>query len=143
MTFDFACGGCGRALAADWRQAGQPMACPGCGATVLVPVPRGLAGPGADGPVALLPVTSLRFSCAGCGRRFSAKPAMAGKRIRCGGCGAKVDVPGPGGAVPGRPHGRLVPRGRRRRGGVAAGDGREGAGRLRLAAGIPLQSPGG
>jgi len=34
------------------------------------------------------------FACPACGRKYSSKPELAGKKIRCGGCGGGVRVPG-------------------------------------------------
>jgi DNA-directed RNA polymerase subunit RPC12/RpoP len=102
MTFDFPCSQCGQSNTADWRQAGRPMLCAGCGASILVPVPCEMAEPAAESTASWRPVAAIRFTCSGCGRKYSTKPAMAGKRIKCGGCGAKIYVPGPDATVPER-----------------------------------------
>ena len=55
--------------------------------TMTVPVPMETVGPSAPPPCA------VAFKCPACGRKFSTKPEMAGKKIRCNGCGAGVRVP--------------------------------------------------
>jgi hypothetical protein len=40
-----------------------------------------------------VPETMLRFACPSCGRKFSTKARMAGRKVRCNGCGAGVRVP--------------------------------------------------
>lgn len=40
----------------------------------------------------------VRFLCPACGRKYATKAELAGKKIRCNGCGAGVRVPEPGAA---------------------------------------------
>jgi hypothetical protein len=42
---------------------------------------------------AVEPTAALRFTCPSCGRKYATKPGMAGKKIRCKGCGEGVRVP--------------------------------------------------
>jgi hypothetical protein len=46
-----------------------------------------IVGPAAE------PTAALRFTCPSCGRKYATKPGLAGKKIRCKGCGAGVRVP--------------------------------------------------
>jgi hypothetical protein len=39
------------------------------------------------------PAPVLRFACPACGRKYATKPGLAGKKIRCKGCGGGVLVP--------------------------------------------------
>jgi hypothetical protein len=43
--------------------------------------------------------TGLIFHCDACGARFEVDPALAGKRARCQGCGARTTIPAPGAAA--------------------------------------------
>ena len=52
----------------------------------------------ADSPAAL-----LRFVCPACGQKIAAKPELAGKQIRCSGCGATVRAGGRDAAAVGQP----------------------------------------
>jgi DNA-directed RNA polymerase subunit RPC12/RpoP len=40
------------------------------------------------------PTAALKFACPSCGRKFATKPELAGKKVKCNGCGAAVQVPG-------------------------------------------------
>lgn len=63
---------------------------------MIVPAPMEAAG-GADAPPA-----AVTFRCPACNRKFATKAELAGKKIRCTGCGAGVRVPAvdSGAAVP-------------------------------------------
>jgi DNA-directed RNA polymerase subunit RPC12/RpoP len=70
---------------------------------MTVPVPMDVVGPAAPPPRA------TTFRCPSCRRKFSIKPELAGKKIRCTGCGAGVRVPeseqeSAGQATPGKSH---------------------------------------
>jgi len=54
---------------------------------MTVPVPMETVGPVDQ------PARAVRFNCLACGRKFSTKSDLAGKKIRCNGCGAGVRVP--------------------------------------------------
>jgi DNA-directed RNA polymerase subunit RPC12/RpoP len=54
---------------------------------MTVPVPMETVGPAPPPPLA------VTFRCPSCQRKFSTKPEMAGKKIRCNGCGKGVRVP--------------------------------------------------
>ena len=54
---------------------------------MTVPVPMGIVDMAPEPPLA------FRFNCPSCGRKFAAKPDLAGKKIRCNRCGAGVRVP--------------------------------------------------
>lgn len=56
---------------------------------------------------------TIRFSCAGCGRRGKALTQFAGQRGSCSGCGAAIQLP--------RAHCRAAPGSRFRLAGVALG----------------------
>lgn len=43
-------------------------------------------------------VSALRFACPTCGRKYSTKPELAGKKIRCNGCNTSFNVPGSAGS---------------------------------------------
>ncbi len=55
---------------------------------MTVPVPTEAVSP------ATRPPRATTFRCPSCRRKFSTKPELAGKKIRCSGCGAGVRVPG-------------------------------------------------
>lgn len=55
---------------------------------MTVPVPMDAGGP------AVSPPRATTFRCPSCRRKFATKPELAGKKIRCSGCGAGVRVPG-------------------------------------------------
>ena len=108
MTFTFDCPHCGHANGADLGRVGRTAACSACGQAVVVPAPLEAAdappGTASAGPSP----TALRFACPSCGRKFTTKVGMAGKRVACTGCGTKLAVPGgppspSSGAVPARP----------------------------------------
>ena len=70
---------------------------------MTVPVPMDVVGPVTSPPRA------TTFRCPSCRRKFSTKPELAGKKIRCTGCGAGVRVPGgeqesAGQTTPGKSH---------------------------------------
>jgi hypothetical protein len=88
MTFPFTCSACGHANHFGWSQIGQKITCGGCERTMTVPVPMETVGP-APPP----PPLAVTFRCPSCQRKFSTKPEMAGKKIRCNGCGKGVRVP--------------------------------------------------
>lgn len=92
MTFPFACRQCGHDNQAELGWVGRTIPCAGCGENLIVPAPIEPAE--GNGGVGLVSSANLRFACPGCGRKYSTKPEMAGKKIRCGGCGAGVRVPG-------------------------------------------------
>ena len=87
MTFPFTCSACGFVNHFGWSQIGQKIACDGCEKSMTVPVPMEAVGP------ATSPPRATTFRCPSCRRKFSTKPEMAGKKIRCNGCGAGVRVP--------------------------------------------------
>ncbi len=87
MTLTCTCQACGSVSQAEWSRAGQSIACPGCGRSLKVPVPREVAG-GADRSPLM-----VRFRCPSCQRKFATKADLVGKKIRCSGCGAGVRVP--------------------------------------------------
>jgi ribosomal protein S27E len=88
MTFPFTCSACGHVNHFGWSEAGQKITCAGCAKTMTAPVPMETVGEKS----APLPRT-FRFRCPSCGRKFSTKPELAGKKIRCNGCGAGIRVP--------------------------------------------------
>jgi DNA-directed RNA polymerase subunit RPC12/RpoP len=71
---------------AEESQAGQGIACRGCGRTLRVPSPAKANG-AAEAP------SVVKFRCPACGRKFAIKASLAGQKIRCSGCGAGVRVP--------------------------------------------------
>jgi DNA-directed RNA polymerase subunit RPC12/RpoP len=88
MTFPFTCSACGFVNQFGWSQIGQKIQCAGCEKTMTVPVPT-------DGVLpATTPPRATTFRCPSCQRKFATKPELAGKKIRCTGCGAGVRVPG-------------------------------------------------
>lgn len=86
MTFPCACQACGCTNQVEWSQAGQKIACRGCGHPMLV-APREASGP------AVATEAMVKFRCPACQRKFAIKAELAGKKIRCSGCGAGVRVP--------------------------------------------------
>jgi hypothetical protein len=88
MTFPFTCSSCGCVNQFGWSQIGQMIQCAGCEKTMTVPVPTDAVGP------ATSPPRATTFRCPSCRRKFAIKPELAGKKIRCSGCGAGVRVPG-------------------------------------------------
>ncbi|MFO0954701.1 MAG: hypothetical protein U0835_26760 [Isosphaeraceae bacterium] len=97
MTFAFSCHECGHLNHAEFSWCGRSMHCGGCGTKVVVPAPReGKAGTAAP-PVS---AGSVKFACPSCGRKFSTKADLAGKKIKCGGCQQTLRIPDPG-LVPG------------------------------------------
>src|SRR4051812_42116983 len=95
MQFSFACGDCGYKNQAIWSQAGQKTRCGGCGNPLTVPAPREAVDEVSEAPQP----SPIRFACPACGRKYATKPELAGKRIRCGGCGGGVRVPSSEGGV--------------------------------------------
>ena len=87
MNIPCACQACGFVNEADWSQIGQWIPCLGCGKTLIVPAPMETIGP--EEP----PKAVVKFRCPSCNRKFATKPELAGKKIRCTGCGAGVRVP--------------------------------------------------
>jgi hypothetical protein len=87
MKIPCACRACGFVNDAEWSQIGQWIACWGCGTTLVVPAPMETIGE-AEPPKAV-----VKFRCPACNRKFATKPELAGKKIRCTGCGAGVRVP--------------------------------------------------
>jgi predicted RNA-binding Zn-ribbon protein involved in translation (DUF1610 family) len=90
MAIPCTCRACGFINQAEPSQVEQAIACRGCGKTLTVPPPV------------------VTFRCPACQRKFVTKAELAGKKIRCSGCGAGVRVPaaqGQGGAAarPSRP----------------------------------------
>lgn len=88
MTFPFTCSVCGFVNQFDWSQIGQQITCAGCEKPMTVPVPMDVVEPAVSAP------RTTTFRCPSCRRKFSTKPELAGKKIRCTGCGAGVRVPG-------------------------------------------------
>jgi hypothetical protein len=70
---------------------GQKITCGGCGKAIRVAAPRESA-PETDADAAE-PAPVVKFTCPLCGRKYATKPELAGKKIRCTGCGAGVRVP--------------------------------------------------
>ncbi|MEA2632204.1 MAG: hypothetical protein QOE66_2423, partial [Chloroflexota bacterium] len=120
MALTFACPQCGHNYRAEWGQVGREFHCSLCRTSMVVPAPAEPLSPpperpagGSVTPMVVPPqvepispppagpaggsVSFLRFACPGCGRRFATKPRLAGRPIRCGGCGAGVRIPGPDG----------------------------------------------
>ena len=98
MKFNFDCRKCARTIEAEWSWIGKTITCTSCGTSILVPAPMETAtreskkvGPSLD--------DELKFRCQECGRRYTTRGELAGKKIRCGGCGAQVRIPVPD-AVP-------------------------------------------
>jgi hypothetical protein len=60
---------------------------------LIIPAPKEAV----DGPDDPKPV--VKFRCPACNRSFATKPELAGKKIRCSGCGAGVRVPAAGGGT--------------------------------------------
>ena len=88
MTFPFTCSACGFVNQFAWSEIGQTITCAGCEKTMTVPVPMDVVGPATPS------ARATTFRCPSCRRKFSTKPELAGKKIRCTGCGAGVRVPG-------------------------------------------------
>ena len=89
MTFPMPCRSCGRSNDVEWSRIGQKVSCAGCGTTSTVSAPRETVNAG-DSPE---PTPMVRFACPSCGRKFATKAELAGKKVRCNGCGAGVRVP--------------------------------------------------
>jgi DNA-directed RNA polymerase subunit RPC12/RpoP len=87
MTFPFTCSACGFVNQFEWSQIGQLINCAGCEKPMKVPVPMDVIEP------AVPPPQYVKFRCPSCQRKFSAKGELAGKKIRCSGCGAGVRIP--------------------------------------------------
>jgi hypothetical protein len=60
-------------------------------ATLLVLLRRKQTAPAQE--QAATTADSIRFSCAGCGKQLKAKPALAGKSVRCPHCSQPITVP--------------------------------------------------
>ena len=88
MTFPFTCSACGYVNHFEWSQIGQKISCGGCEKPMTVPVPMETVGPPEP-----LPARKSTFRCPSCRRKFATKPELAGKKIRCTGCGAGIRVP--------------------------------------------------
>jgi hypothetical protein len=87
MKFPFTCSACGYINQFDWSQIGQRIACGGCEKTMTIPVPMETVGQ--PNP----PPRAVTFRCPSCRRKFSTKPELVGKKIRCNRCGKGVRVP--------------------------------------------------
>jgi ribosomal protein S27E len=81
MAIPCTCRACGFINQAELSQAGQAIACRGCGKTLTVSPPV------------------VTFRCPACNRKFVTKAELAGKKIRCSGCGAGVRVPAGDGGI--------------------------------------------
>jgi DNA-directed RNA polymerase subunit M/transcription elongation factor TFIIS len=62
------------------------------------PIPRAMRARGAEGPdgsvhPASASASAIWFECAGCGKRLHVKKQLAGKKVKCRGCGKTTQVP--------------------------------------------------
>ena len=89
MALKVTCRDCGHVNQVDMSRSSQKYLCGGCGVMGTLPAAQGEVGDSAESSV-------VRFKCPSCGMKYATKPEMAGKKIRCKGCGAGVRVPGPG-----------------------------------------------
>lgn len=87
MALQVTCRECGHVNHVDMSRSRQKYLCGGCGRMGTPPTAQTEADGSAERSV-------VRFKCPSCGLKYATKPDLAGKKIRCKGCGAGVRVPG-------------------------------------------------
>lgn len=96
---------CGKSFQAKPELAGKTVKCPSCGSAMKIPAAQAAAtnAAGAKKPAtaaAAPAAASIRVACT-CGKAFAAKAELAGKRVKCPGCGEAIAIPANGnGAKP-------------------------------------------
>ena len=90
MPISAACPGCGAKFQAPDKLAGRRAKCPKCGAAIAV---GGATEPADQTAGANSGEPSIAATCS-CGKRFRAKAELAGKRVKCPGCGNALTIPG-------------------------------------------------
>lgn len=110
MSLEVQCGQCAKRFAAAERLAGKQVRCPGCGGVIAVPAagsPAPATGGFSDGVIAATlsdPAVSRsvppaatadrwEVGCPQCAKRFAAASSLAGKNVRCPGCGGVLKIP--------------------------------------------------
>ena len=104
MSFEVQCGQCAQRFAAAPHLAGKQVRCPGCGGAISVPLSADQApiraamadSPPSFGPPPIVARTSAspwEVQCGQCAKRFAASEQLAGKHVRCPGCGGIITIP--------------------------------------------------
>ncbi|MBI3823829.1 MAG: hypothetical protein HY289_14260 [Planctomycetes bacterium] len=87
MAIHWSCPHCKTALAAPDTAAGQSAMCYKCHKDIgVIPSPQAPAS-------AKEPAEAVIFSCSSCAKKLKIKPELAGKRVKCPGCGVIVSAP--------------------------------------------------
>ena len=103
MSIHVQCADCGAKFRAPEKLAGKRVKCPKCSAAITV----GEGPPRSSGQAAPAEETTPLISVAcRCGKKLRVKTKLAGKRVKCPGCGQALPVPGTGPA-PAQPAGEL------------------------------------
>lgn len=84
---------CGHSFEAPSKYAGQKVKCPKCKQPLKIPAKKAAAG---SAGAAAKP-SKITVKCK-CGKAFAAKAELAGKKVKCPGCGDPVVIPAKGGA---------------------------------------------
>src|SRR5438067_12590152 len=82
---------CGKQLRAKDESAGKKIRCPGCGSVLSVPAAEEEILEEEAPPVPAKPIV---VSCS-CGKKLQVRAELAGKAVKCPGCGKSIKVPGP------------------------------------------------
>lgn len=96
MSISFRCDKCGANYEVKAEHAGKRTKCAKCGQSIVVPKSDGVRPESASSSQTASPVEpsrSLRVTCT-CGKSYSAKPQLAGKRVKCAACGSDLAIPG-------------------------------------------------
>jgi hypothetical protein len=97
MPLTIACPSCSKALKVGDHLVGKKVKCPNCSQAVPVGQPKAAAAQasappksaaGSGGAEGMISVT-----CAACKKKLNAKAALAGKAVKCPGCGQPVRIP--------------------------------------------------
>ena len=91
MPISAQCPGCGRKFKAPDKLAGKRVKCPQCSAEIQIAAARSAASRQAVSGET--PSSHIAVAC-GCGKQLQAKRELAGKRVKCPGCGKALAIPG-------------------------------------------------
>jgi ribosomal protein S27E len=115
MPVVIACSACQGKLSIPDRLTGKSVKCPKCGETIrpsggegaatapapaavkvqAAPKPQAPAAPAASAAAAPPAAPPVLVTCAGCQKKLQVRAALAGKAVKCPGCGQAIPVPAP------------------------------------------------
>jgi hypothetical protein len=100
MPLTVTCSSCKTALNVGDHLAGKKVKCPKCAQVVAVAGPKPAAAAPTHSPTAArtvadstTPAATISVTCQGCKKKLQAKAALAGKAVKCPGCGQAVRIP--------------------------------------------------